>query len=452
MNLLDIFKSSVSAPEARDISFQDIWDKGWDLSLLSGTTAGVRVTSESSSALTAVFASWRIISDGISPLPRDAMWRRSGIPKPYRPRPPWLDYPCEYEAWIDFISQVMVSLLAHGNAFVAVKWIRNTTGGFNVGSLTVLDPTLCEHKQRNLITVRNADNGLSQVLPEISCPRMDPSRPNAMVEVMHLKGMTRPGKLEGMSPITACADALGVAIAAQKYGGSFFENDGTPGGIIEVPAETRLSETGQKALREAWRDLFSGPSKAKNIAVLTEGAKFREIQINPNEAQFLETRKFGVQEVARIYGVPPHLISDTTNSTGWGTGMAEQNTAYVIHTLRPWIERVESRLTTLIQLETMFNNDRSGATTDTIPGVYVHLNEEALLRGATSERWGVLRSNVQSGLMTADEARRQEGMDPLPDGLGAVPWIPLAQAPQEEEPPAAEPVAQEGDSEDEQGN
>jgi len=437
MRLFDIVKSSL-APEARSLSFQDIWDKGYDLD--SGANrAGVRVTSDTSATLTAVFASWRIISDGIATLPRDSMQRVDGIPKPYRPRPEWLDYPCNYEAWIDFISQIMVSLLSTGNAFVAVHWVRNTTGGYNLGALVVLDPALCRHEVANFVTVTNRDSGQSVPVPEVQCPRTGPVKPGADMEIVHIKGMTRPGKLEGLSPIAACADALGVAIAAQKYGAAFFENDGTPGGIIEVPAETRLSETGQKALRQAWGDLFSGPGKAKRIAVLTEGAKFREIQINPNEAQFLETRKFGVQEVARIYGVPPHLISDTTNSTGWGTGMAEQNTAYVIHTLRPWIERVEGRLTTLLQLEVMFNS----AATGRIPGVYVHLNEEALLRGATKERWEVHRSNVTAGILTADEARFLEGMDPLPDGAGAVPWIPLAQAPQGFAPEA------EGDNDDE---
>lgn len=438
MRLLDTLKSA-TVPEARDLSFQDIWDQGLDLNLLGSRKAGVNVTTDAAAGLSAVYASWRIISDGVATLPRDAMRRIDGVPKPFRPRPTWLDFPSEYDPWIDFISQVMVSLLSDGNAFVLVEWVK-LPGRYAVGRLVVLDPTLCDHTKPGLVTVKNRDTHTQQVLPEVQSPHMMPAKPQSMVEIVHLKGMTKPGQFMGMSPITACAEALGVAIAAQRYGGSFFENDGTPGGIIEVPAEAKLSPTGQKALRQAWRDLFSGPDRAKNVAVLVDGAKYTALQVNPNEAQFLETRKFGVQEVARIYGIPPHLISDTTNTTGWGSGMAEQNTAYVIHTLRPWIERVEGRFTALLQLEVMFQQANPA-----VSQAYVHLNEEALLRGAFAERWNVYRANVTAGIMTADEVRRIEGFDPLPDGAGAVPWIPLAQAPQDDAPEPDE----EGDSDEE---
>jgi HK97 family phage portal protein len=343
---------------------------------------------------------------------------------------------------IEFLGQVSVSLLADGNAYVLVTWRDGA-----IEDLVVLDPTQVDVPERGFYTLAGSGVTLQGVTK---------FKPRAPVEILHIRGMTTPGSLVGMSPIEATAETLGINLAAQRYGASFFANDGTPGGIVEVPETAKLSPVGQKALRDSWRELFGGPDRAKSIAVLVEGAKFKALQVSPNEAQFLETRKFGVQEVARIYGIPPHLISDTTNTTGWGTGMAEQNTAYVIHTLRPWLERIEAGLTLLAQLEV-----ESVKASPAPSQVYINLEEEALLRGATTERWDNHRKNVGSGVRTADEVRREEGLPPLPDGLGAVPWIPLAQAPQEEGPteeepieeptdvPAEEPVVDEGDQDGE---
>lgn len=413
MSFLDVIRGSLGAEE-RSISFQDIWDQGLDLTLGGQTEAGVKVNSSTATSLSAVYASWRIISEGVSTLPRDSMRRINGLPKPFRPRPAWLDYPNAWDTWIDFMGQTVVSLLADGNAFVLVTWADNGT----IEDLVVLDPKSVEVVSRGLYNV----NGT--VLQGVTKNGL-----RAPVEILHLKGMTAPGALRGMNPIQETAQTLGINLAAQTYGASFFKNDGTPGGIVEVPETAKLSPVGQKALRDSWKELFGGPDRAKSIAVLVEGAKFKALQVSPNEAQFLETRKFGVQEVARIYGIPPHLISDTTNTTGWGTGMAEQNTAYVIHTLRPWLERIEAGLTMLLQIEVEALKASPGPSQ-----AYVDLNEEALLRGATTERWDNHRKNVGAGVRTADEVRREEGLEPLPDGLGAVPWIPLAQAPQDEEP------------------
>jgi len=437
MSFMDAIRGSLGAEE-RDLSFQDIWDQGLDLTLSGQKVAGVSVNSSTATSLSAVYASWRIISEGVSTLPRDSMRRIDGLPKPFRPRPVWLDYPNRWDTWIEFLGQVAVSLLADGNAYIMVTWL-----GGAIEDLVVLDPNEVSIPQRGLYTLDNTQTTLQGV---------SKFTPRAPVEILHLRGMTAPGSLEGMSPIQATAETLGINLAAQRYGASFFANDGTPGGIVEVPETAKLSPIGQKALRDCWRELFGGPDRAKSIAVLVEGAKFKALQVSPNEAQFLETRKFGVQEVARIYGIPPHLISDTTNTTGWGTGMAEQNTAYVIHTLRPWLERIEAGLTLLAQLEV--EAAKAGPTPSQ---VYINLEEEALLRGATTERWDNHRKNVGSGVRTADEVRREEGLPPLPDGLGAVPWIPLAQAPQEDEPeedvpteeptvdPAVEPVEGEQD-------
>lgn len=418
MRLTDLVAGALST---RSISLQDVFDSGGDLSLFGGrmSHAGVKVGVTQAAQLSAVYGSWRIISEAISTLPRDLVIKSaSGVPVSVDPRPMWLDKPSPYELWSEFLGQVVLSLLQDGNAYVLLDW--GTLEGLS--AMTVLDPESCIRETKQTVKVTSS-TGVITMLPEFLAGS------GASLEVMHIRGMTAPGSLEGMSPVVACAETLGVSIAAQRYGASFFKNDATPGGVIEIPPEVKLSDTGRAATREAWSDLFAGPDRAKRVAVLTEGAKYRALQIAPGEAQFLEQRRFTVAEVARIYGVPPHLLQDNAGTSNWGTGLAEQNTQFVVHSLRPYLERIEARFTEL--------GKRAGYGANS----YLVINEEALLRGATAERWGVLRANVAAGIVTADEARRAEGMAPLPDELGAVPWIPLAQAPKEETSDDAAPAA-----------
>ena len=431
MRLTDLVAGALST---RSISLQDVFDSGGDLSLFGGrmSHAGVKVGVPQAAQLSAVYGSWRIISEAISTLPRDLVLKNaSGVPDTVNPRPTWLDKPSKHELWSEFLGQVVLSMLQDGNAYVLLDW--GSLEGLS--AMTVLSPDSCVRETRETVKV-TSNAGVVTLLPEFL------AESGSSLEVMHIRGMTAPGSLAGMSPVAACAETLGVSLAAQRYGASFFKNDATPGGVIEIPPEVKLSDTGRAATREAWSDLFAGPDRAKRVAVLTEGAKYRALQIAPGEAQFLEQRRFTVAEVARIYGVPPHLLQDNTGTSGWGTAMAEQNTQFVVHSLRPYLERIEARFTELAK--------RAGYGLNAC----LIINEEALLRGATAERWGVLRANVAAGVITADEARRAEGMAPLPDELGAVPWIPLAQAPKEESsdedaaPAALNPAMQGKDTED----
>lgn len=417
--------------ETRSISFQDIWAKGLDLDGFGNRHAGVKVDANSAMALSAVFGAWRIISEGVATLPRDTMIRRDGIPAPYRPRPAWVDRPNASDTWIEFTGQVMVSQLMDGNAYVLVNW----NGDGSVGSLKVLDPELVTpEKAGGMVVYKVRSDTEEMVFPSLSG--------TSPFEILHFRAMSAPGALVGLSPIEACAETFGISLAAQKYGSKFFANDATPGGVIELPPEFNLSEAGQRSLKEQWNDMYGGPHNAKRVAVLTQGAKFSKMQVAPAEAQFLETRAFQISDVARIYGVPPHLLGDASGSTSWGSGLAEQNTAYVIHTLRPYLERIEARFTRLLQVEA-FN-----LTKREVP-VYLNLNEEALLRGDTETRWASHRANVATGVLTADEVRREEGYVPLPDGVGSVPWIPLAQAPSDtlKEETGEEPVSEGGSDE-----
>ena len=290
-----------------------MFEQGLDLTM-TRRKAGVNVTTATASQLTAVYACWRIISEAIATLPRAAEYETEGRWLDAANQPAWLNTPNETDTWVEMLGQTMVSLLAGGDAYNMIVWNTAADGG-GVKEIIVLNPTTCRRVSDTTVTVTPTDGTPPRDYRVLTASSSN-SRP---VEILHLRGMGHPGARVGMSPIEACAETIGVSLAAQRYGASFFANDGTPSGVLEVPPETDLSDTGRKALRESWAELHGGPNRAKQVAVLTRGVKFKALQISPNEAQFLETRKMGVQEIARLYGTPPHLIGDTTNTTGWGT-------------------------------------------------------------------------------------------------------------------------------------
>lgn len=179
--------------------------------------------------------------------------------------------------------------------------------------------------------------------------------------------------------------------------------------------------------------------------MLTEGAKFSKVALSPDEAQFLQTRQFQVPEVARIFGVPPHLIADATNSTSWGSGLAEQNQAFAQFSLRPWLERIEAGLTRLLYAETA---DRKK---------FIKFGLDGIQRGAPTERMGMYSIGLQQGIYSIDEVRAWEDLEPLPDGAGEAHRVPLnlADVTADEPPaiapppPAIEPPAPAGEDDEE---
>jgi HK97 family phage portal protein len=192
-------------------------------------------------------------------------------------------------------------------------------------------------------------------------------------------------------------------LAAQRFGQAFFENGALPGAVIEAPGT--MSDPAIKRFRETWNGGHQGVANAHRIGVLTEGAKLAKVSVSPEDAQFLETRAFQVPDIARIYGVPPHLIADASNSTSWGSGLAEQNLAFGQFSLRPWIERIEDAHGRLL-------------TTHGLPDVFIKLNLDALLRASLSDRYVSYQMGIQNEFLTRNEARKLEDMPPLPGGDG----------------------------------
>ncbi len=389
-------------PEGRDISFQDIFRRGLDL-LDTKTTSGEMVTYDSALALSAVFGATRLLSDTISTLPFDVKFRREGVERAFRPFPAFLDKMNRYLTNPEVLNQIMMSLLLDGNAYIAT--LRNQTG--DVIDMTPLDPTTITPKMKDVdgqqILCFESSNA-----PEVIYYTRD---------IAHFRGLMKPGEIEGISPIKAAREMIGLGLGATTYASSFFGNSGIPDGIVEV--QGTLTPEGAQQLKSAWKGIHRGASNAHKLAVLTEGAKFSKISIDPEDSQFLETRQSTVADVARLYGVPPHLLADASGSTSWGSGLHEQNVAFSMYSLRPYVSRLESGMTEIL---------RSMG----IAVAYFKFDLASLHRG-TTESIDRFSKGLMSGIYNIDEVREQLGLQPLPNGEGQQHFVPLNLAPINEE-------------------
>lgn len=386
------------ASEERDISFADIWKRGLD-TLDIQTTAGEVVNYDTALTLSAVFGATRLLSDSISTLPFDIKYRREGVERPFRPFPAFMDKMNPYLNNHDVLNQIMMSLLLDGNAYVAT--VRNEAG--QVVQLTPLDPTTITPKLEDGECTFTSSN-----TPDVVFTKND---------IAHFRGLVKPGDITGVSPITAAREMIGLGIGAQKYGGAFFGNSGIPNAIVEVNGQ--LSPEGVDQLKSAWNTMHKGASNAHRLAVLTEGAKFSKISVNPEDSQFLETRQSTVGDVARIYGVPPHLLADASGSTSWGSGLHEQNVAFSMYSLRPYVTRLEAGLTQILRSQG-------------IAVAYVKFDLQSLHRG-TTESIDRFSKGLMAGIYSIDEVREQLGLPPLPNGEGQQHYVPLNLAPVNEE-------------------
>jgi HK97 family phage portal protein len=359
-------------------------DGKWDAGMVWRNWGTGAVSTDSAMRLSAVFACLRLLSEAISTLPVDTFIRFQGTRRAWRPRPAYLSFQPPQGSRIDYFSQLMLSLLTDGNAFVATP--RDEVGV--PLDLIVIDPVR--------MSLDKVEGRLRYRLDG-----RDDQEFNPRWDLMHIRGMTLPGHLRGLSPIAYARETIGLGLAAQSFGRSFFENGALPGAVIEAP--NGMSDDAIKRWQSTWNAGHRGVANANRIGVLTEGAKLNQVSIKPDEAQFLETRQFQVPDIARIYGVPPHLIADASNSTSWGSGLAEQNLAFGQFSLRPWMERIEEGHTRLL-------------TTHGLPDVFLKLNLDALLRASLKDRYEAYEIGIRNRFLLPNEARSTEDIRPLDGG------------------------------------
>ena len=362
--------------------------------LFGGSNAGKAVNERSAMQMTAVYACVRILSESIAGLPvhvykyTDSGSKEKAIKHPlYRlihdePNP-------EMTSFV-FRETLMTHLLLYGNAYAQI--IRN-----GKGEVIALYPLMA-----NRMSVDRDDKGhlyYQYQMQDSDAPTMK----NGTVilkpsDVLHIPGLGFDG-LVGYSPIAMAKNAIGLAIATEEYGAKFFANGATPGGILEYPGTVKNPE----AVRESWTKGFSGNNSHK-VAVLEEGMKYTPISISPNEAQFLETRKFQIDEIARIFRVPPHMVGDLEKSSF--SNIEQQSLEFVKYTLEPWIVRWEQSINRALLSET------EKAT------YFVKFNVDGLLRGDYQSRMNGYATARQNGWMSANDIRELENLDRIPAELG----------------------------------
>lgn len=361
-----------------------VYDPGpWGTGMVrfrDGTRAG-DISTEDSMRLSAVFACMRLLSEAIATMPLDTFERAGGTRRPWRPTPDYLRFAPPQGSRIDYLSQVMLSLLADGNAFVATP--RDELGV--PLTLVVIDPCMVKVTQDELGVISYGVGG--QAYDEF--------------DVLHIRGMTMPGHLRGLSPLACARETTDLGLSAQRFGANFFSNGAIPAGIVEAPGE--FPRQSAERMAGFWDARHRGVSNAGKVGVLTGGAKFSRVTITPEESQFLGTRQFQVPDIARFFGVPPHLIADASNSTSWGSGLAEQNLAFGQFSLRPWVDRIEEAHDRLL-------------STHGLAQVFVKLNMDALLRAGTKERYDAYAVALSNAFVTVNEIRALEDLPPLPGG------------------------------------
>nr|WP_288820889.1 phage portal protein [uncultured Allobaculum sp.] len=195
-------------------------------------------------------------------------------------------------------------------------------------------------------------------------------------------------------------NAIGMAIACEEYGAKFFAHGAAPSGVLEHPGTLK----DPSRVRESWQATFGGSSNSGKVAVLEEGMKYTPISVPPEQAQFLETRKFQINEIARIFRVPPHMVGDLEKSSF--SNIEQQSLEFVKYTLDPWVSRWEQAMT-----KVLFSDDEKQSFS-------IKFNVDGLLRGDYQSRMNGYAIARQNGWMSANDIRRLEELDPLPAEAG----------------------------------
>lgn len=365
--------------EQRAISFQSIWGSGDTLAYT--TTAGTNIDQNTAMRISAFYSCVLLISDTISTLPMDTFIRRNGDRIPYRPRPEWVIKPDVEISRIEHYQQVLVSLLLDGNAFIRIY--RDNRG--NVVNLVVLDPLMVEVTR-------------DPVTREIAY-RYQLQRENLITknEMLHITEIRRPGELRGTSRVTEMKENLGLSSALQEFASRFFGSGANIGGYIEHPAQ--LTKEQSQDLADAWRGQHKGLRKSHKIGVLSGGAKFTKTAAAPDEAQMLESRKLAIEEIARIFRIPPHMIGITTPGAMSYASVEQNNINFVTHTLRPYVQKIEETYSTLLPNE-----------------AFLRINVDGLLRGDFATRMQGYSIGTQAGFLSINDIRKLEDLRPVDSG------------------------------------
>jgi len=376
--------------ETHNIDKIALWGTGQDIG--DPVHAGVTVSQEGALRLSVVYRCIDLISGTLAGLPAEAVRKQDDIRTPVDRPPAWLQVPNPESNWFEFAERCFESLLMDGNAFVLIA--ARDAQGFP-SELWTLNP----HR----IQVRRRENtGKIYFLWDGSTEfsRYGPDNPLGDLLHIRLKGA---GGVRGLSPLEMARQAIGLGLVEEKFGAKFFGRGQTMSGVIQLPAQqggARETKEHIALIADNWEEKHGGSDQAHRPGVLTGGATWQGVTIPPEQAQFLESRTFQVEDIAtRFFGVPPHLVGLTEKQTSWGTGIAEQGIGFYRYTLKGHATRFEMAMSTLLP-----------------PGQFLRLNHRALLEADPKTEAEILEIELRNGVVNFDYWRSKLDLEPRPGG------------------------------------
>jgi len=366
----------------------------WLVDWFSGgieTSAGVRVTSATAMNFVAVYSCIDILSRTVGSLPLYLYHRLPEGGKELARKHPLFRLmrrqPNPEMTAMRYRTTLQGHLASWGNAYSFIDWGGN---GYP-RALWPLRPDRVhvERKAGRLEYKYTPENGAEFVVPA--------------GYMLHIPGFGYDGVM-GYSPITLAREAIGLGMAADEFGARYFGSGTHPGMIIQHPK--KIDPKIKSDLKSSLRETYSGLGKSHRMMLLEDGMEAKSIVIDPKDSQFLETRKFQINEICRMYHIPPHMLADVEKSTSWGSGIEEQNIGFITHTMRPWFVLWEEEISRVLLLDSEKDE------------YFFEFDMMALLRGDSVKRWTAYIMGKRNGILNADEIRGWENLNPIPDDLG----------------------------------
>lgn len=357
-----------------DTAFWSQWSEGSNFT-------GERVTVNSALQLSAAWACVRLIAETLSTLPMHLYVDKGGMKSTAKNHQLYRllhSQPNADMTAVEFWQAILASLLLWGNAYVE----KRSSGGVITSFEFLMPDRVTRHLLKSGAVewrYANPTAGTSRVIPEAS--------------MWHTPAFTVDG-VNGLSPVSMGANVLGSAIAADKASANTFTNGMKSSGLVTMDVQLKPDQ------REDIRQHVKKVADAGGVMVLERGAGFQQLSMNPQDAELLSTRAFNVEEICRWFRVPPFMVGHSEKSTSWGTGIESQMIGFVTFVLRPWCVRIEQS----IRKSLLTPAERESYSAE--------FALEGLLRGDSAARAAFYGSMTQNGVMTRDECRALENLEP----------------------------------------